>query len=53
MRFVALDHAEPAFESAILTLPEASDELATARFCARSRKRAERARPVSAVRLAA
>jgi DNA-binding transcriptional LysR family regulator len=32
VRFVAIEHSEPAFESAVLTLPETSDELATARF---------------------
>jgi DNA-binding transcriptional LysR family regulator len=32
VRFVALDHTEPAFESAILTLPGTSHELTTARF---------------------
>jgi DNA-binding transcriptional LysR family regulator len=32
VRFVALEPAEPAFESAVLTLPGSSDELAAARF---------------------
>jgi DNA-binding transcriptional LysR family regulator len=32
VRFVALDDVEPAFESAILTLPDARDALATSRF---------------------
>jgi DNA-binding transcriptional LysR family regulator len=54
VRFVAVDHDEPAFESAILTLPGTSDELATARFL---RAVAHASRPVPAavapVRLAA
>jgi DNA-binding transcriptional LysR family regulator len=32
VRFVFVDHAEPAFESAVLTLPGSNDQLATARF---------------------
>jgi DNA-binding transcriptional LysR family regulator len=32
VRFVAVESAEPAFESAVLTLPASSEELATARF---------------------
>jgi DNA-binding transcriptional LysR family regulator len=32
VRFVVVDHAEPAFESAVLTLPGSNDQLATARF---------------------
>jgi DNA-binding transcriptional LysR family regulator len=54
VRFVALDHTEPAFESAILTLPGASHELAVARFL---HAVAQACRPVpadvSAARLAA
>jgi hypothetical protein len=51
---VPVDHAGPAFESAVLTLPSASDEPATARFL---RAVAHAARtppaPVATVRLAA
>ena len=54
VRFVAVDHAEPAFESAVLTLPDSTDDLATARFL---RAVAQAARTAvaapSAVRLAA
>jgi DNA-binding transcriptional LysR family regulator len=54
VRFVPVDHAGPAFESAVLTLPSASDEPATARFL---RAVAHAARtppaPVATVRLAA
>jgi DNA-binding transcriptional LysR family regulator len=32
VRFVRVDHPEPAFESAVLTLPGTGDELAAARF---------------------
>jgi hypothetical protein len=41
---VAVDRAEPAFESAILTLPATSDELAPARFL---RAVAQAGRPVA------
>jgi DNA-binding transcriptional LysR family regulator len=55
VRFVPLDHPEPAFESAVLTLPGNGDGLATARFL-RALGHASRTTPpagASAVRLAA
>ena len=54
VRFVAVEHANPTFESAILTLPGTSDELATARFL-RAVAHASRRAPAaaSADRLAA
>jgi DNA-binding transcriptional LysR family regulator len=32
VRFVPVEHGEPAFDSAVLTLPDSNEELATARF---------------------
>jgi DNA-binding transcriptional LysR family regulator len=53
VRFVALDHAEPAFETAILTLPGAGDEVATARFLHAVAQTSRTAPAASAARLAA
>jgi DNA-binding transcriptional LysR family regulator len=58
IRFVPVDHDQPAFESALLTLPGSNDELATARFVRAvahaSRKAPAPAPPaLSPVRLAA
>jgi DNA-binding transcriptional LysR family regulator len=54
VRFVPVDHAGPAFETAVVTLPGTSDELATATFL-RAVAHASRTAPaaVSTVRLAA
>jgi DNA-binding transcriptional LysR family regulator len=54
VRFVPVDHAEVAFESAVLTLPAAGDDLITAQFL-RAVTHASRLSPapVPAVRLAA
>jgi DNA-binding transcriptional LysR family regulator len=54
VRFVPVDHAGPAFESTVLTLPGTSDELATARLL-RAVARASQTAPtlVSPGRLAA
>jgi DNA-binding transcriptional LysR family regulator len=54
VRCVAVDRAEPAFESAILTLPSTSDELAPARFLRAVAHTSRTVAPaVSAARLAA
>jgi DNA-binding transcriptional LysR family regulator len=54
VRFVPIDQAEPAFESAVLTLPGTGDEIASARFL-RAIAHAGRMAPAAAspVRLAA
>jgi DNA-binding transcriptional LysR family regulator len=45
VRFVPVDTDEPAFESALLTLPGTSDELATARFLRAVTRASERNQP--------
>ena len=52
VRFVPVEHPEPAFESAVLTLPGTGDELAAARFL-RAVAQAAGGRTASAVPLAA